>query len=253
MRDMLRTKVTSCLKPRLLSGSVRCYKYRRAHDALARELSEGGTEYDRTRRPSNGLRGGQGQRPGRAGRGCWVPQGGRPRGRGAGWLRGVKDTVRVRKRSGGERRAKQRNRMSAQTTDNGRQHQQSPLKTERGTTTIQDSVVSQVVGMAAQEVEGIRMGSATTQTVGSIMSAVPGVGSQSESRGVSVEAGEVKATVDLSMSVEYGRIIHQIAESVRRNVIRRVEHLVGLRVTEVNITVSDIFFPQQEQQQEQSG
>jgi uncharacterized alkaline shock family protein YloU len=31
-------------------------------------------------------------------------------------------------------------------------------------------------------------------------------------------------------------------------VIRRVEDLVGLRVTEVNIAVSDIFFPQQEQQ-----
>jgi uncharacterized alkaline shock family protein YloU len=38
---------------------------------------------------------------------------------------------------------------------------------------------------------------------------------------------------------------------VRTNVIRRVESLVGLRVTEVNITVSDIFFPQQVQQQEQ--
>ena len=159
---------------------------------------------------------------------------------------GVKGTVRVRRLSGGERGAKERNRMSAQTTDNGRQHQQSPLKTERGTTTIQDSVVSQVAGLAAQEVEGIRMGSSTTQTVGSIMSAVPGVGSQSESRGVWVEVGEVEAAVDLSMSVEYGRTIHQIAESVRRNVIRRVEHLVGLRVTEVNITVSDIFFPQQE-------
>jgi uncharacterized alkaline shock family protein YloU len=164
---------------------------------------------------------------------------------------GVKDTVRVRKLSGGERGAKERNRMSAQTTNNGRQQQLSPLKTQRGTTTIQDNVVSKVAGMAAQEVEGIRMGSATTQTVGSIMSAVPGVGSQSESRGVSVEVGEVEAVVDLSMSVEYGRIIHQIAESVRTNVIRRVEQLVGLRVTEVNITVSDIFFPQQEQQQEQ--
>src|SRR5215213_1657454 len=163
----------------------------------------------------------------------------------------VKHTVRVRKRSGGERGAKERNRMSAQTTDNGRQHKQSPLKTERGTTTIQDSVVSQVAGMAAQEVEGIRMGSSTTQTVGSIMSAVPGVGSQSESRGVSVEVGEVEAAVDLSMSVEYGRIIPQIAESVRTNVIMRVESLVGLRVTEVNITVSDIFFPQQEQQEGQ--
>ena len=95
------------------------------------------------------------------------------------------------------------------------------------------------------------MGSTTTQTVGNIMSAVPGVGSQSESRGVSVEVGEVEAAVDLSLSVEYGRTIHQIAETVRRNVIRRVESLVGLRVTEVNITVSDIFFPQQEQQQEQ--
>jgi uncharacterized alkaline shock family protein YloU len=143
--------------------------------------------------------------------------------------------------------------MSAQTTDNGRQHQQSPLKTERGATTIQDSVVSKVAGIAAQEVEGIRMGSATTQTVGNIMSAVPGVGSQSESRGVSVEVGEVETAVDLSMSVEYGRTIHQIAETVRTNVIRRVESLVGLRVTEVNITVSDIFFSQQEQQQEQYG
>src|SRR5215216_5293675 len=166
---------------------------------------------------------------------------------------GVKDTVRVRKLSGGERGAKERIRMSAQTTNNGRQHQQCPLKTERGTTTIQDSVVSQVAGMAAQEVEGISMGSSTTQTVGSLMSAVPSVGSQSESRGVSVEVGEVEAAVDLSMSVEYGRIIPQIAESVRRNVIRRVESLVGLRVTEVNITFSDIFCPQQEQQQEQSG
>jgi hypothetical protein len=44
MPDMLRTKVTSCLKLRLLSGSARCYKCRRAHGALRRELSEGGTE-----------------------------------------------------------------------------------------------------------------------------------------------------------------------------------------------------------------
>ncbi len=142
--------------------------------------------------------------------------------------------------------------MSEQTTDNGRQRQESPLKTERGTTTIQDGVVSKVAGIAAQEVEGVRMGSGgTSQAVGSIMSAVPGVGSQSESRGVSVEVGEVEAAVDLSMSVEYGRAIHQTAEAVRTNVIRRVENLLGLRVTEVNITVNNLFFPQQEQQQQQ--
>jgi uncharacterized alkaline shock family protein YloU len=133
-----------------------------------------------------------------------------------------------------------------------RQQQESPLQTERGTTTIQDGVVSKVAGIAAQEVEGVRMGSGgTSQAVGSIMSAVPGVGSGSESRGVSVEVGEVEAAVDLNLIVEYGRSIHQIAEAVRRNVIRRVENLVGLRVTEVNIAVNDIFFPQQEEQQQE--
>ncbi len=140
--------------------------------------------------------------------------------------------------------------MSEQTTDDGRQQQQSPLKTERGTTTIQDGVVSKVAGIAAQEVDGVRMGGGTSQAVGSVMSAVPGLGGGSESRGVSVEVGEVEAAVDLSMSVEYGRVIHQIAEAVRNNVIRRVENLVGLRVTEVNISVTDIFFPQQEQQEQ---
>jgi uncharacterized alkaline shock family protein YloU len=142
--------------------------------------------------------------------------------------------------------------MSEQSTDDRRQQQQSPLKTERGTTTIQDGVVSKVAGIAAQEVDGVRMGSGgTSQAVGNIMSAVPGVSSGSQSRGVSVEVGEVEAAVDLSMTVEYGRTIHQTAEAVRSNVIRRVENLLGLRVTEVNITVNDIFFPQQEQHQEQ--
>jgi uncharacterized alkaline shock family protein YloU len=142
--------------------------------------------------------------------------------------------------------------MSEQTTDDERQQQESPLKTERGTTTIQDGVVSKVAGIAAQEVDGVRMGSGgTSQAVGNIMSAVPGVSSGSQGRGVSVEVGEVEAAVDLSMTVEYGRTIHQTAEAVRSNVIRRVENLLGLRVTEVNITVNDIFFPQQEQQQEQ--
>ena len=147
--------------------------------------------------------------------------------------------------------------MSEQTTDDGRQQQdsRSPLQTELGITTIQDGVVSTVAGIAAQEVEGVRMGSGTTsQAVGSIMSAVPGVGgggASQSSRGVTVEVGELEAAVELTMSVEYGRAIHQIAEAVRTNVIRRVESLVGLRVTEVNITVSDIFFPHQEQQQQQ--
>jgi uncharacterized alkaline shock family protein YloU len=130
------------------------------------------------------------------------------------------------------------------------QQQGSPLKTERGSTTIRDGVVSKVAGIAAQEVEGVRMGGGASQAVGSVMSAVPGVGGASQSQGVSVEVGEVEAAVDLTVTVEYGRVIHRVAEAVRGNVIRQVENLVGLRVTEVNISVTDVFFPQQAQQQQ---
>ena len=139
--------------------------------------------------------------------------------------------------------------MSEQTTDDGRQQQQeSPLKTERGSTTISNAVVSRVAGLAAQEVEGVQLGGGTARAVGGILDSV--AGSSGQTRGVTVEVGEVEAAVELTMSVEYGRAIHQIAEAVRTNVIRRVESLVGLRVTEVSITVNDIFFPQQEQQQQ---
>jgi uncharacterized alkaline shock family protein YloU len=132
------------------------------------------------------------------------------------------------------------------------QRQQSPLHGERGGTRIEDSVVAKIAGIAAQEVNGVRMGGGSTQAIGGILSSVTGgsVGGGSETRGVSVEVGEVEAAVDLTMTVEYGKSIPQISEAVRRNVIHRVENLVGLNITEVNVSVSDVFFPQQEQEQE---
>src|SRR5215210_1957037 len=129
------------------------------------------------------------------------------------------------------------------------QQQESPLQTERGGTRIEDSVVAKIAGIAAQEVEGVRMGGGTTQAIGGILSSVTGGGAGGQSRGISVEVGTVETAVDLTMTVEYGKPVPQIAEAVRRNVINRVENLVGLNVTEVNISVNDVFFPEQEQQQ----
>jgi uncharacterized alkaline shock family protein YloU len=144
--------------------------------------------------------------------------------------------------------------MGEQRTRDGQQQPESPLKTERGSTTIQDGVVSKIAGIAAQEVDGVQLGGGgASEAVGGVLSAVPGVGGASQSRGVLVEVGEVETAIDLTLRTEYGRAIPQIAEAVRRNVIRRIENLVGLRVTEVNITVNDVFFPQQEQQQQQQG
>jgi uncharacterized alkaline shock family protein YloU len=126
--------------------------------------------------------------------------------------------------------------------------QRSPLQTERGRTTISDSVVAQIAGIAAQEVEKVQMGGGSTAAVGGFLQSVTGSvtgGSPNYSRGVSVEVGEEEAAVDLTMAVEYGYSVPQLTEAVRRNVINRVESLTGLRVTEVNITVNDVQVPEE--------
>jgi uncharacterized alkaline shock family protein YloU len=120
-----------------------------------------------------------------------------------------------------------------------------PLRTERGNTTISAAVVSQVAGIAAQEVEKVQMGGGAAAAVGGFLQSVSGGGSASLTRGVSVEVGEEEAAIDLTMAVEYGVSIPQISEAVRRNVMNRVESLVGLRVSEVNITVNDVQFPEE--------
>ncbi len=127
----------------------------------------------------------------------------------------------------------------------------SPLQTDRGSTIIENLVVSQVAGLAAQEVEGVQMGGAGSRAVGGFLQSVTGGGGATQTtRGVTVEVGDEETAIDLDMSVEYGKSVPQLSEAVRRNIINRVENLVGLKVTEVNITVNDVLFPDQQSSQE---
>jgi uncharacterized alkaline shock family protein YloU len=112
-------------------------------------------------------------------------------------------------------------------------------------------VVSKVAGIAAQEVEGIRMGGGGSQAVTGLLGSITGGSGTTATQGVSVEVGQEEAALDLTLTAEYGKSIPQLSEAVRRNVVNRVESLVGLRVTEVNITVANIYFPQEEQNQQQ--
>jgi uncharacterized alkaline shock family protein YloU len=123
----------------------------------------------------------------------------------------------------------------------------SPLKGEMGNTTISNTVVTQIAGMAAQEVENAQMSGGASAAVGGILQSVTGgsTGGGNYSRGVNVEVGEEEAAVDLTITVDYGQSIPRIAEAARSNVINRVENLTGLRVTEVNILVNDVMIPEQ--------
>jgi uncharacterized alkaline shock family protein YloU len=127
---------------------------------------------------------------------------------------------------------------------------QSPLQSDRGTTTIQDGVVSSIAAVAVAETDGIdpshggtRLPGDASPTVGEFVGRISG--GAGRTRGISVQVGEEQAALDLTVNVLYGRPIHQVTQALRQNVINRVENLTGLEVTEVNITVNDVTFPEQ--------
>ena len=121
-----------------------------------------------------------------------------------------------------------------------------------GVTTIADVVVSKIAGIATREVDGVHdLGGQAARVVGKLREALPG--SASLSQGVSVEVGERQAAIDIDIVAEYGIAIHDLADGIRRNVISSVENMTGLEVTEVNITVHDVHFGDDDDDEPASG
>ncbi len=116
------------------------------------------------------------------------------------------------------------------------------LSSELGSTTIADAVVTKIASIAAREVGGVHdLGGGTARTIGGLTRSV-GIGDE-RMQGVAVEVGEREAAVDLTVVVEYGESIPEIANALLENITRRIEGMTGLTVTEVNIAVNDLYFP----------
>ena len=120
------------------------------------------------------------------------------------------------------------------------------LASSTGRTSIADSVVQKIAGIAAREISGVYdLGSGAARAFGAVKERV-GQSQPNVSQGVKVEVGEVQAAIDLNIIVEYGVSLADLASSVRRNVISAVERMTGLQVTEVNISVDDIHLPSED-------
>ena len=116
-----------------------------------------------------------------------------------------------------------------------------------GQTIINDTVVAKIAGMAAREVNGVHdIGGPAQRAISGVVQRITGA---AEGFGIGVEVGQQEAAVDLSLIVDYGQPIPEVASQVRQNIVNQVESLTGLRVNEVNITINDIYLPQQQQPQ----
>ncbi len=119
----------------------------------------------------------------------------------------------------------------------------SPLESTQGRTEIADGVVAKIAGLAAREVHGVAgFGTSAARAFGAITERIAG-GRSSATQGVSVEVGERQAAIDVTVVVEYGVPITELARAIRRNVIGAVEQMTGLQVVEVNVEVVDLHLP----------
>ena len=125
-------------------------------------------------------------------------------------------------------------------TEAEQRQQESPLRSDRGSTTVTDTVVSKIVGMAAGEVDGVHMGGGASRSAGGLLGGL--TGSESTTRGVSVEVGSVETAIDLKMGIDYGKNILGTVGEVRQKITERIHNFTGLTVTELNVTIADVIF-----------
>ena len=116
--------------------------------------------------------------------------------------------------------------------------------TSAGATVIVDSVIAKVAGIAAREVPGVfALGGGAARALGAIRDAM---NSTDLTQGISVEVGETQVAVEITIVVEYPLPLQVVANDVRAAIYRAITELVGMEVTEVKVTITDVHIPSQD-------
>ena len=110
------------------------------------------------------------------------------------------------------------------------------FKTELGTVTVNEEILLKVAGYCALECYGI-VGMASKRTTDGIVQLM---GRENLGRGVRIRAADDSVDVDLFIIVEYGISISAVADTIIDTVKYKIEHLTGIKVGKVNVSIEDI-------------
>jgi uncharacterized alkaline shock family protein YloU len=117
--------------------------------------------------------------------------------------------------------------------------------TEIGQVRIANEVIEIIAGLAATEVRGVA--GMSGGVVGGIAELL---GRKNLSKGVKVEVGQKQCAVDVSIVVEYGVRIPDVATEIQENVKKAIESMTGLEVVEVNVHILGVTFKHEEKEEE---
>ncbi len=101
---------------------------------------------------------------------------------------------------------------------------------------IADDVIAVIAGAAASEVPGVAsMAGGFAGGISEVFS-----GKKNFAKGIKVEAGEKETKIDVSIVVEYGVRIPDVAFEIQNRVKKAVEGMTGLKVVEVNVHIQGV-------------
>ena len=108
-----------------------------------------------------------------------------------------------------------------------------------GTVSFATEVVATIAGLAANEVEGVASMTSSNSAFADILSRKS---SRNYTKGVKVDINDNRVTVDVTIVVEYGSPVPDVARNIQENVKKAIETMSGLDVHNVDVHVQGVSF-----------
>lgn len=119
-------------------------------------------------------------------------------------------------------------------------------RTEMGSIQIAPEVIEVIAGLATVEIPGVAgMSGGFAGDIAELL------GRKNLSKGVKVEVGQREASIDVSIVIEYGERIPEIASDIQQNVKQAIHSMTGLNVVEVNVHIHDVHFGELDEEEEE--
>ena len=112
-----------------------------------------------------------------------------------------------------------------------------------GTVSFATEVVATIAGLAATEVDGVASMSSPASGFADMFSRK---NTRNFTKGVRIDLDGSKVTVDITIVVEYGSPVPDVARNIQENVKKAIETMSGLDVRSVDVHVSGISFEREQ-------
>ncbi len=108
-----------------------------------------------------------------------------------------------------------------------------------GTVSFATEVVATIAGLAANEVEGVASMTSSNSALADILTRKS---SRNYTKGIKVDIEDNRVAVDVTIVVEYGSPVPDVAKSIQENVKKAIETMSGLDVRNVDVHVQGVSF-----------